>query len=239
MSEDIRPILEELESDDPEDAIERAKQYLDEEDPTDDEASQLNYGIAAGLFKLANYRGALERLAQSHDPRRHIFRGFCYLELEEPMEAVGAFDDAAEAEPDRRDEAHLMKAQSFMLADEVDEAQSLYRDLSERDLVEHVEIETHLGLAVSYIETEDYSEARELLESILDDYGEHQYQPEALFYLVEALESLGQVEAAVERAEELQELGEDTMWEEMAGQLLQRLHDQSQDRRSKLRDYEY
>lgn len=237
--DEIEDILKELESDTPDEGITRAKEYLEEEDLTEDERSQLNYGIAAGLFKLANYRGALEWLDKSHDPRRHIFRGFCHLELEEPEEAVDAFEQAAEAEPDRRNEAHLMKAQSLMLMDEVECSQALYDDLADRELQEHVEIETNIGLAVSCIETEDHSRAQTLLEKVLSDYEDHQYEPEALFYLVEVHEALGQVSQAVERAEELQELGEDTMWEEMAGELLQRLHDQSNNRQSKLRDYEY
>lgn len=236
---EVEEILKQLESDNPDPGIEQAREKLDEDDLSEEDVSRLNYGIAAGLFKLANYRGALDWLEKSQDPRRHIFRGFCHLELEEPEQAVSAFEEAAQSEPDRQNEALLMKAQSLMILDRVEEAQDLYEELIERTSATNVSIESRMGLAVSCIETDDYSRARDLLESILDQYEETEYRPEVLFYLVEVLESQGQVEQAVERAEELKEIGEDTMWEGMAGELLQRLHNQSKDRRSKLRDYEY
>jgi len=238
-SDEIEALLARLEKEQPAEAVEDAKSFRRERGLGEEDESRLNYGIAAGLFKLAEYEETLEWLEHTDDDRRHIFRGFCHIELEQFPKAVEAFDDAAGAEPDRRHEAHLMKAQSLMLNDQVEEAQRLYEDLVDRDVAENVDIESTLGLAVSYIETDDHTRAQPLLEELLDDHRETEYTPQILFYLVDVYESLGQVENAIDHAEKLKTIGEDTVWEDTASELLKRLHDQSNDRRSKLRNYEF
>ena len=239
MSE-VEDILEVLESDQPAPGIERARELLDESelDPEDD--SRLRYGIAAGMFKLSNYEGALQWLEQTDDPRRHIFQGFCYLELDRFTNAVEAFEQAAEAEPDRKHEAILMQAQSLVLANRLDRAKTLYESLVNEDpLPENITMESRLGLAVTCMETENYSRAQELLEWVLNQEEGSGYHPQALFYIVEVHEKLGQVEQAINRAQELKNWEEDSMWEDVAGRFLQRLHDQKKNRHSRLRDYEF
>lgn len=239
MSE-VDDVLKTLESDQPGPGVEQAKNMLEDEDLSDKDDSRLRYGIAAGLFKLANYQGALQWLEQTDDPRRHIFKGFCYLELDRHTNAVEAFDAAASAEPERKHEAQLMKAQSLVVADRLAEARDLYQKLvSANGLPETIRIEAHLGLAVTSMETGNYARAQELLETVLDSQEGTDYHPQALFYIVEVYEKLGQVERAVERARELKNWEEDSMWEDVAGRLLQRLHDQKKNRRSRLQDYEF
>jgi len=239
MSE-VEEILEVLESDDPGPGIERARELLDDPELGPEDDSRLRYGIAAGMFKLANYEGALQWLEQTDDPRRFIFQGFCYLELDRFTNAGEALQQAAEAEPDRKHEAKLMQAQSLVLADRLDRAKTLYESLvEENNLSENITMECRLGLAVTCMETENYSRAQELLEWVLNREEDSDYHPQALFYIVEVHEKLGQVEQAITRAQELKQWEDDSMWEDVAGRFLQRLHDQKKNRDSRLRDYEF
>lgn len=241
VNEDIDDILAVLESDQPREGIETAREYLEENQVDSDEYSTLVYGIAVGYFKLGSYQNTVKWLKETDDERRWLLAGYAYQELEEFDKSANAFGKASEEIEDRREEAKLLRGQALILAGETGKAREIFNELIEKEdkLEEQVRAEVLLARGMVEMEEEAPREARPWLKKVLEEHEDTEFAGEAAFYLTQIHENIGKINKALEYAEWLKDNGNQQQWEKVASQYLKRLHEHKRNREEKMRGYEY
>ncbi|MFB6355905.1 MAG: tetratricopeptide repeat protein [bacterium] len=239
MDPEVESILGKLEGKAPEEGIEEAREYLEQGDPTEEERDDLVYGIAVGYFHLGAHKRTLQWLEKSNDDRRALLSGFCYMENDQYEKAADALERASELQPEYESETHIMKGQAHFFNEDYDQARSVFHEVLEHPLSDDQNAETLLSLSMVEMSDDNVQQARDHLQKIVTEFSHTDFKLEAMYYLCESLESLGKVDEAVEFAERLKREGEDTSWEERAGELLQRLRGHQSNREEQLRNYEF
>jgi len=234
-------VLAELESSDPREGIETAREYLEEKDLAPAEESTLIYGIAVGYFKLGSYQNTVRWLKETEDDRRWLLAGYAYRELEEFNKSAASFEKASKLIDDRSSEARILQGQALILAGETARAREIFDELIENEDSLEAEARAEVLLARGMVEMEDETprEAREWFDRIIQEYEETGFAAESAFYLTQIHENLGKIDKALEYAQWLKDNGDEGQWGEVAAQYLKRLHQHRRNREDKMRGYEY
>ncbi|MGM0381459.1 MAG: tetratricopeptide repeat protein [bacterium] len=241
MKDEIDDILAVLESNNPQEGIEEAKNYLEENEVTAEEQSTLVYGIAVGYFKLGSYQNTVKWLKKTDDERRWLLAGYAYRELEEFSKSAGAFGQAAEEIEERTHEAKILQGQALILAGDIDRARDIFDQLIEEETQLEPDARAEVLLARGMVEMEEEKpkKAREWFDEIIEEHEETGFAGEAAFYLTQIHENIGQIDKALEYAQWMKDNGNEQQWEEVAAEYLKRLHKHKRNREDKMRGYEY
>ncbi len=235
----LDPILDKLEEEDPAAGIEAAKEFLENESPTDEERSQLAYGIAVGHFQLGGHEEASRWLKKTDDERRFLMLGFNLVELEKFSQAARAFEKAGETNAADKNECLLLQAQTLGLAQQFEEARKILDAQLKKELPAQLHSETLLARGTLALETEKPEQARVLFEKIVESTETDEFKSEATFHLVKIEQDAGKMDKAIEYANWLKDNGSQDFWRQAAQEELNKLQQDKRERQKKLRGYEY
>jgi tetratricopeptide (TPR) repeat protein len=237
---DVEALLEELESDDPREALREARTLLEDEVLSPEDRSRLAYGIAAGYFKIGIYGDALDWLEETESDRRWMLKGFCHSNLDQHKQARDSFLKAAREQPENARGALLLAAQSLAAREQYESAVEELEGLLNQDPPPRMDAEIRYNLGMIHVETDDLTVARDWFESVIERPERDAFVDESLLQLAQVLEDLGQIEPALERVNQLDERIEDDSEDaRVVSKLRSRLQNQQKDRNDQLRDYDF
>jgi tetratricopeptide (TPR) repeat protein len=237
---DIDRLLEEMESDEPREAMRESESLLEEGELPEEDESRLAYGLAASNFKLGIFGEALEWTRKTNSDRRWMLRGFCHMNMDQPEKAREAFLESARNFPENNKESLLLAAQSLASMEQFDAALEELDSLLKQDLPERIRAEIHFNQALVLEETDELQEAEEIFESLLVDFSGDHFVDESLFHLAMILEERGKITEAQDKIKTLQErMDDDADFQDQLSSINNRLNKQKQDRNDQLRDYDF
>lgn len=236
----VEALLERLESEDPREAIRDAESTFESSDLSEEDRSRLAYGIATGYFRIEVFGDALDWLEETRVDRRWMLKGFCHLNLDQHGTAREAFLKAARENPGEARGSLLLAAQCLAYREAYDAAVDELKTLLDQDPSDRMESEIRFNLGLIAEEREDFPGAQDWFESILTETDGESFRDEALYHLANVHEERGQIDAALEKVERLEERVEDQSEDgEVVSRLRSRLENQRKDRTDQLRDYDF
>lgn len=162
--------------------------------------------IGDGLRARQNFRRMLDSAAMNpHDADAQVQLGNIYLQRRQVSEAVKRFQNALAIRSDEID-AHFQLGRLDRKAGRLKEALAHFQVVMQQDQ-KHSQSEILRELGALYNEAKQFSDARTMLEA----YKERRpYDPEGLYHLGVALESLGEKDAARQAYEQCLEAAQST-----------------------------
>lgn len=237
---DVDDLLEDLESEDPREALREARDRVENDEISEEDRSRLSYGIAAGYFKIGIYGDALDWLERTDSKRRWMLKGFCHSNLDQHKIARESFLKAAREQPGNARGALLLAAQCLAAMEEYESAVDELEGLLGQDPPPRMAAEIRYNLGMIHAETGDLDRARDRFETVVEGRDPDAFVDESLLQLAQVLEDLGQIEPALERVNQLDERIEDDSEDtRIVSKLRSRLQNQQKDRTDQLRDYDF
>lgn len=236
---DVDSLLEQLESEQPREAIRDAESAFESGELSEDNRSRLAYGIATGYFRIEIFGDALDWLERTDVDRKWMLKGFCHLNLNQHGTAREAFLKAARETPDEARGSLLLAAQCLAYQEAYDAAVEELKTLLEQDPSDRMESEIRFNLGLIAEEREQYTTAQDWYESILQQTQGESFRDEALFHLATVHEERGQIDLALEQVDRLENRVDDSEDQEVVSRLRSRLKNQRKDRTDQLRDYDF
>lgn len=238
---DVDDLLERLENEeDPREALREAESVFESGGLSGEDRSRLAYGIAAGYFRIEIFGDALDWLEETDADRRWMLKGFCHLNLDQHGTAREAFLKAARENPGEARGSLLLAAQCLAYQGSYDAAVEELETLLDQDPSDRMESEIRFNLGLIAEERENYTTAQEWFESILEETEGESFRDEALFHLATVLEERGQIDAALEKVDRLEErIDDQSEDQEVVSRLRNRLKNQRKDRTDQLRNYDF
>lgn len=237
--DEVEQLLSRLEEDEPRQAVESTREYLETHEPAPQQRSKLTYGLAVGFFKLGSYEKAIRWLKKTDEPRRWLMIGFALLRLERFEDAARAFDKAGESQPGRRNQALLLQANALVLGDNTTQARHRYDELMERSPGHEVAAEARFERGRMEAEEENVETALGWLQEVLDHNADSPFALEAALLMVRLHRDQDRIERALDRARWIKNRADDPEWTQLGKELVNRLQNEKSTRVEQLRDYEF